>query len=111
MNLKEPKELEELEMSDEDLIRDIYSHFRPMNEEEQIALLKVLLLNYYHYITNLAEKDDLLLRGAYGECSFIINYLTYPAKELMEEGYDPRRFIIKNAVKEFDNKFFRKVDA
>ena len=58
MNLKEPKELEELEMSDEDLIRDIYSHFRPMNEEEQIALLKVLLLNYYHYITHPNAKKD-----------------------------------------------------
>lgn len=108
---EELEEKESVEITDEELIELMWSRFRPMNQEEQEALLKVLLLNYYHYITHLSKKDDQLLRGAYSECSFVINYLTYPAEALREQGYDPRRLIIKNAVKDFNTKFLKKADA
>ena len=104
------KKNEFIEITDEELIELMWSRFRPMSKEEQEILLKVLLLNYYHYITHLPEKEDLLLRGAYSECSFIINYLTSPSEALMEKGYDPRE-LFKRAAKDFDAKFLKKVEA
>lgn len=92
-------------MTKSEFIEELFSRFKPMNEEEQLRAFKVLVLNYIHYADTLKKQNDDFTRGAFTDCDFMIKLFTKPNKELEEVGFN--RFfekLLDNASKEFDEK-------
>lgn len=88
-------------LSTTDLIKSMWKKISSMNEQEQETLLKILLLNYYNYVTELAGEKHDILSGALSECTFVINYLICPST----------RKIVNQASEKFDKIFINKIDA
>lgn len=99
----------------EEIIIATMKKFMPMNESEQQLFLFVLISSYLECMEgiknskNKQQKDHWFYQKE--TYDFILRMFTKPPKELEEQGYNAKAFILNQAKKEYDKLFKKGIDA
>ena len=99
----------------DEIITTTLNRFVPMSVEEQKIFLFVLISSYLECMEKEKNATDNNIKAQWfcqkETYDFILRMFVSPPKELAEQGYDAKKFVLDQAKKDFEKIFKKECDA